>query len=152
MSSLEELWKALRSSGLESLAPTLVQKGVLSVNQLAQRAAELVDAGLKQWQLEAVLASASQREGASEAPTERRRDLPVHAHGRRASFLQAMQAAEPNSRQQSLQLLDNDMLARSTNPANDARVKTYLALCRAWEVPAFPLDNMNVRCFAASLK
>ena len=64
----------------------------------------------------------------------------------------ALEAAQPNQRQKALASLDQDILAKSTNPAAEARVRTYLALCRAWEVPGFPLDCHNIRCFGASLK
>ena len=57
----------------------------------------------------------------------------------------------PNQRQRSLALLDRDVLARSTAPAR-ARIRTYLAICHAWDLEPWPLSTRNVRAFAASLK
>ena len=81
-----------------------------------------------------------------------RHDLPAFAPQRRASLREALRAAEPNNRAASLKKLEDDILAKSTNPGNDARLRTYQAICRAWEVHCFPLDCQNLRCFAASLK
>ena len=147
MSSLAELWEALRSSGFESLAPALVQHGVLSVNQVALRFSDLTAAGFKSWQLESVLSATHQLAGDAPAPSRARRDLRALVVGRRASFMVALHAAELNSRQESLQTLDNDMLAKSTKPA---RVRTYMALCGAWEVTALvPGTLPTSRSFAA---
>lgn len=43
-------------------------------------------------------------------------------------------------------------MAKSTQPAVDARVRTYIEICRAWEVQAFPITAESRRCFAGSLK
>ena len=148
MSSLAELWEALRSSGFESLAPALVQHGVLSVNQVALRFSDLTAAGFKSWQLESVLSATHQLAGDAPAPSRARRDLRALVVGRRASFMVALHAAELNSRQESLQTLDNDMLAKSTKPA---RVRTYMALCGAWEVTALVpghYQRPQLRCIA----
>ena len=153
MSNIAELWDALRSAGLEAIAPTLVRHGVTSTGDLILRFEELHTAGLLRWQMEAVLAASSQTAGSgtSEAqPT--RRDLPQRAGGKRANLQAALEAALPNQRQRALQLLDQDILAKSTNPAVEARIRTYQAVCRAWQVTAFPLDTENTRFMAASLK
>ena len=153
MTSLEELWTALRRAGQETIAPTLVRNGVRSLNQLALSFDTLTAAGLKRWQLEAVLASVDgQSSQEATASSARRGDLPNPVQGKRANIQAAMEAAQPNNRRRSLELLDQDVLAKSTNPANEARVRTYMALMRCWELPAFPLDSNNVRAFGASLK
>eukprot|EP00435_Cladocopium_sp_Y103_P022742 s257_g5.t1 len=142
MTDLEDLWSALRSSGLEVVAPTLIRNGVTSLNLVALKADTLHEAGLSKWQIEAVLAAASQPNKDSVATPEdpSRRDLPVRQPGKRANLQAALEAAQPNQRQRAIQLLEQHILARSTNPAYEARLLTYLAICRAW------------KCFAASLK
>ena len=153
MSSLEDLWSALRRAGQETLAPSLISNGVRSINQMALSFDVLVAAGVKRWQLEAVLASdENHRRGTDRERSPKRPDLPLPVQGRRANIQAAMDAAHPNNRQKSLEILERDVLARSTNPANEARVRTYMALMRCWELPAFPLDNFNIRAFGASLK
>ena len=137
MSSLEELWDTLRPTGLECLAPCLVQRHP----QCQPDGAALPDCGIKSWQIGSLFPA-----GGSYRPSGPggRADLPVAAPSRRASFAVALQAADPNNRQQALQNLKNDMMSRSTNPASDARVRTYMSLCRAWDVTSFPLDTTNV--------
>ena len=46
MSSIAELWDALRRAGLETLAPDLVRHGVASLGQLVLQAESLHAAGL----------------------------------------------------------------------------------------------------------
>ena len=154
MSNLEELWGALRGAGLEELAPTLIRHGVVSLNMLVVKHEALHSAGLRNWQIEAIMAAGgTPTAGSAASHTETSRgDLPTRHMGKRANMQAALEAALPNHRQRSLQLLEQDVLARSTNPASEARVRTYLAICRAWEVPGFPLDGHNIRCFGASLK
>ena len=154
MANLEELWGALRGAGLEELAPSLIRHGVVSLNILSSKYEELRSAGVHGWQIEAILASGGTPTAGSEVNPQNadRGDLPVRNMGKRASMQAALEAAQPNQRQKALASLDQDILAKSTNPAAEARVRTYLALCRAWEVPGFPLDCHNIRCFGASLK
>eukprot|EP00435_Cladocopium_sp_Y103_P016304 s2457_g4.t1 len=154
MSSLEELWTVLRRAGLEETAPLLIRHGTTSVNQVLLNTDTLLAAGLPQWQLEVILAAGAETTaGSSEQPEEMSRDdLPVRRFGKRANLQAALEAAQPNQRQRSLRLLDQDVLAKSTNPAYEARIRTYFAITRAWEVPAFPLDATNIRCFSASMK
>ena len=154
MSNLGELWDSLRRAGLEQLAPDLVRHGIVSLNQLVLRYDALHEAGMPHWQLEAILASSgTPAAGPGATPdTTNRIDLPVRRMGKRACLQAALEAALPNQRQRSLQLLDQDVLAKSTNPAVEARVRTYMAICRAWEIAGFPLDGNNIRCFGASLK
>ena len=140
---MEGLWKALRESKQEALAPILVRHGVRSVSGIGQRASELIEAGIQPWQIEAVLATwwlSSLGE------------ISQFQSGKRASLAAALEAAQPNQRQKSLEALDQDVLARSTAPSVEARLRTYLAVCRAWEVDPWPLSAENVRAFAASLK
>eukprot|EP00435_Cladocopium_sp_Y103_P032525 s1402_g8.t1 len=153
MSRLEDLWDTLRRAGVESAAPILIRHGVTSVSQVAANAETLLGSGLPQWQIEAILASCPTTVGSLEKSTDfTREDLPVRSFHKRASLQAALEAAQPNQRQKSLRLLDQDVLARSTNPAYEARIRTYMAIATAWEMPAFPLDSSNIRCFAASLK
>ena len=153
MSNIAELWDALRSAGLEAIAPTLVRHGVTSIGDLILRFEELHTAGLLRWQMEAVLAASSQTAGSGTGEEQpKRRDLPQRIGGKRANLQAALEAALPNQRQRALQLLDQDILAKSTNPAVEARIRTYQAVCRAWQVTAFPLDTENTRFMAASLK
>lgn len=70
------------------------------------------------------------------------------AHKGRASIQLALNAALPNQRKRSLELLDRDILSRS----QESRLKTFLCLCTAWEVPAYPLSPECIRCVEASLK
>lgn len=149
MASLKELWQVLRDTSLEPLAPTLLQHGVRCLNDVSLKTSDLLDSGIKQWQIEQLLAGPKQVEL---VPPPRRADLPQPFSGRKASLAAALAAAHPNERQRSLELLDSDVLAKSTNPTQEARVKTYLAICRAWEVDPWPLTLMSVRCFGASLK
>ena len=150
-SAIAELWDALRKCGLEHVAPTLVSNHTTSINALVTNFDKLLQSGIRRWQLEAILAVSSQQAETPEPPSTRH-DTPINQTGKRASIQAALEAALPNQRQKSLKALDDDVLARSTNPAADARVRTYLAICRAWEIPAFPLDSQNIRCFGASLK
>ena len=154
MSSIGELWDSLRRAGLEELAPQLVRHGITSLNQLVLRADELHASGLLRWQIEAILAASTPPAAGPEEDrtADTRPDLPTRNVGKRANLQAALEAAQPNQRQRALQELDRDVLARSTHPAIEARIRTYLAICRAWEVPAFPLDTTNVRCFGASMK
>ena len=101
------------------------------------------------WQVEAIL-SATHDE--PQPQTLDRSDLPVAYSGRRANFSLAVAAGQPNNRKRSLEQLDADVLARSTNPANEARLRTYLAICAVWEVSPWPLTIENTRAFGASLK
>ena len=50
---------SIRRAGLESLAPSLIRHGVVSLSQLVLRYDELQAAGLTHWQLEAILTSSN---------------------------------------------------------------------------------------------
>ena len=106
---MEGLWKALRGSKQEALAPILVRHGVRSVSGIGQHASELIEAGIQSWQIEAVLAAETKRvDLVVEQP---RRDLPVPVSGKRASLAAALEAAQPNQRQKSLEALDQRRLS-----------------------------------------
>ena len=147
-----ELYELLRISGMTHLATTMVRLGVASVNDITLRQEELLTAGVHQWQLDRVLLADPGRDREA-GVGEFRRDLPVQrpTHSR-ASLTAALVAAHPNNRRESLRLFEQDILANSTNPSQDSRVRTYKAVCRAWQVEAFPLTLESIRCFGASLK
>ena len=151
-SGRHELYELLRVSGMAHLATTMVRLGVASVNDITLRQEELLTAGVHQWQLDRVLLADPGRDRET-GVGEFRRDLPAQrpAHSR-ASLTAALVAAHPNNRRESLRLFEQDILANSTNPSQDSRVKTYKAVCRAWQVEAFPLTLESIRCFGASLK
>ena len=47
---------------------------------------------------------------------------------------------------------ESDILANSTKPAVDSKINSYVTLCRAWQVAAWPVSLQSIQCFAASLK
>lgn len=147
---MEELWNAIRRSHQEPLAPLILSHGIRSLSDFAVRAEELLQSGVAQWNIEAVLAAGAVSQPTIPAPA--RADLPAPFHGKRASLVSALEAAKPNQRQRSMASLDRDILARSTNPSQEARVRTYMAICAAWEIPPFPISHNSIRCFGASLK
>ena len=123
-----------------------------SVNDVTLRQDDLLMAGVHQWQLDRVLLADPSRERDT-GTGEFRRDLPVQRPvNTRASLTAALVAAHPNNRRESLRLFEHDILANSTNPSQDSRVRTYKAICRAWQIEAFPLTLESIRCFGASLK
>ena len=130
------------AADLGHLAPTFVAHGVTSVAQLVAATSTSQDLGVAKWQVEAILASTVKDET---APEPGRTDLPVAYSGRRANFGLAVAAGQPNSRKRSLDALDDDILARSTNPAHEARLRTYISLCVVWEVPPWPLTYEKLK-------
>ena len=149
---IAELWQALRASGLECLAPTLVQLRVRSLDDVTCRVTELSDAGVLQWQIEAIIAARGKEEPQRLETSAGRSDHPVPFAGRRASLAAALEAAQPNNRKRSLATLDADILAKSTTPSQESKVRTYRALCAAWDVDPWPISPTNVRCVSASFK
>ncbi len=145
----QQLWEALRIADLGHLAPSLVAHGIVTLPQLVVAASNSQDIGVEQWQVEAILSANHTQE---QTPPLGRADLPVAYSGRRANFSLAVAAGQPNSRKRSLDALDADVLARSTNPAHEARLRTYLAICTVWEIPPWPLTSENIRAFGASMK
>ena len=151
MSSTGEFWDALRGSHQSDLAPVLTAHGVTNLSTLRRRCSELQGAGIPQWKLECVLAfNARPPEGRSLRLD--RADLPRAWQGKRANLQAALDAALPNQRQHALQELEDDMMARSTNPAMESRLRTYRVICNAWEIEPFPLSMFGIRAFGASMK
>eukprot|EP00438_Fugacium_kawagutii_P031607 Skav220683 [mRNA] locus=scaffold4902:39183:40898:- [translate_table: standard] len=139
-----------RRSSQETLAPEILRHGVRSLNDLTLKVDDLIQAGVASWRVEAVLAAS--HKPVQPVHSAGRADLPVPFQGKRANLAAALEAALPNQRQRSLELLDQDILARSTNPSQEARIRTYQAICAAWELQPWPLCHANLRAFAASLK
>ena len=146
------LWSLLRNAGLQSLAPRLISCGVRSPEGIGAASESLLLAGVKQHELDALTARISSPGPLAVGPVVSRWDLTAPNRGPKASLQAAMQAAHPNNRQLSLEALDNSLLAPSTQPAVDSRVRTYCDLCHAWAVNPFPITFESLRCFAASLK
>lgn len=149
-SKLSQLWDALRKSNQENLAPRLVGHGIRSIDDIVRHLDALIGDGIQQWQLETIIAT--QAPQLEEAPVRERSDFPAPYQGKRASLAHALEAAAPNNRKKSLEALDFDMLSRSSNPSMESRVRTYQAICAAWEMSPWPLTPTNIRCVAASFK
>ena len=145
------LWEALRRACLGHLAVPLISHGIRSVDDVCRRAEELMAAGVPRSDVEALLAALAPEPSSVDEPG--RGDHPVcRPSAQRASFTLALQAAQPNNRKRALESLQDDMLSRSTGPAQASRVRTYRALCSAWGVTAFPMSTESVKCVGASLK
>ena len=107
-------------------APVLSSLDIRGPNDLVARAGEVL-AGVGKAELESILAALT-----CTAPVvvSGRRDHPTLVqHGGKASLTLALAAAQPNQRKRSLEDLDRDVLARSTKPANDSRLRTFVRLC-----------------------
>ena len=151
MPALGELWDALRGSRQTDLAPELISHGVTTLASLRCRVEELTQLGIPQWKIECILSFSSDPVG-DRGQRPDRADLPRAWQGKRANLQAALDAAQPNQRHQALQDLEDDMMARSTNPAMESRLRTYRVICNAWEMEPFPLSMSNVRAFGASMK
>ena len=149
-SKISQLWDALRKSNQESLAPRLVGHGIRSIDDIVRHLDVLMADGIQQWQLETIIAT--QAPQLEVEPVRERSDFPAPFQGKRASLAHALEAAAPNNRKKSLEALDFDMLSRSSNPSMESRVRTYQAICAAWEISPWPLSPTNIRCVAASFK
>lgn len=148
--SLAALWQHLRDHGLQRLAVVLVQHGVRSVDDIHRMSTQLLSQGISDSEMAQLLASTRMER---ETVERGRGDLPtLQPFGRRASFTLALQAAQPNNRKRALDDLDRDILARSSQPAQESRVRTYRALCAAWQIDPFPISIESIRCAGASLK
>ena len=145
-----QLWQHLRDHGLQDLAVPLTRHGVRSTDDISRMSAELSTHGISDSEIARLLASLQQEKTPFES---RRSDLPVvQEFGKRASFTLALVAAQPNNRKRALDELDRDILARSSQPSQESRVRTYRALCAAWQVEPFPISIESIRSFGASLK
>ena len=155
MPGLERVWEALRQTGTTRHAPLLLKHGVCNPQSVAIMGRSLCEDGLPKADLEKILAWLTPEPGVA---VMKRQDHPVLWQpnsdvGVRASFTLALQAAAPNQRKRALEELERDVIAHSTKPAQDSRIRTFfLALCTAWEVAAFPLTPECVRAVGASLK
>ena len=147
---LSSLWDFLRQRNLQELAVDLIRHGVRSRQDILLRAPALVQHGMAEADVSRLLAGLH-----TDRPirTPGRSDLPVqHPSGQRASLTLALVAAQPNNRKRSLDALDRDILSRTSQLAQESRLRTFRAICAAWEVAPFPLSVESVRCCAASLK
>ena len=144
------LWAALSKTGNARYAPLLLALDVKGSNDLAAKAEAAIAGGMSQADIEAVLAFNTP---AAPETVQGRKDHPtlIQASGK-ASLTLALAAAQPNQRRQALEALDNDMLAKSTKPAHESRLRTFMAICAAWEIQAFPLTPECIRCVGASFK
>ena len=146
------LYNALRLSGMAHMATILVRLQIASLDDLLLHQELVLNAGVHQWQLERVLAQMDPLPQTKPKPTQRG-DIPVmRPHMKRASLTLALAAAAPNNRTEAMQQFEQDILARSTNPSQESRVRTYRAICKAWGIPAFPMSLETIRCFGASMK
>lgn len=143
------LWAALSKTGNARHAPLLLTLDVKGPNDLAAKAEAAIAGGMSQTDLEAVLAVSAP---AAPEPLMGRKDHPtlIQSPGK-ASLTLALAAAQPNQRRQALAALDDDM-AKSTKPAHESRLRTFIAICAAWEIQAFPLSPECIRCAGASFK
>ena len=149
-SSLAHLWQLLRETNTEQFASLLISNGIRSPEMLVTAAESLLQSGLPKAELETMIAGCSRPDP---TPQRSRIDHPTWIPtGEKASITMALMAAEPNNRQKALNFLEQDIVARSSHPAIQSRLRTWRALCAAWEVTPFPLSYLNVKAVAASLK
>ena len=151
-SGLLEVWDALRRHGLQTLAPTVLRSGVRCVSDLRALAPALLADGVQAWQIDLLCPVVGQALAGCAEGHAPRWDAPTIKPRQRASLTLALAAAAPNNRKRSLDELDTAMLAATTRPAVDSRVRVYETICKAWEVPSWPVTHDSLRCFSASLK
>ena len=147
-----ELWERLRSVGLQELAPTLFDLGILSTRELQHGREILLSAGVTPSQVDRLLGCADIASNEVLAVPTVRSDLPVIPVRKRASFAASLQAAAPDQRATSVRRLHEGFMAASSTGPLSSRVRTWHEWCRAWGCTAFPLDHHNVTCCAASMK
>ena len=149
MASAALLWEVLRDRGISDVAPLFVQAEAFSLDAVQGSWQRLIDAGVQRWQLELLVAGSS---GSSLVLPQWRADQPPVRKRQRASLQEALIAGEPSNRAQALEELDKEVLAKTTMGPYESRILVWRRLCAKWELPAFPLDERNVRAVAASLK
>lgn len=154
MPGLDRIWEALRQTGTTRHAQLILKHNACNTESLVGLSRSLIEDGMPKGDLELILAWLTP---APSKPITGRSDHPVlwqpeSLAGSRASFTLALQAAEPNQRKRSLEELERDVLAQSTRPSQESRVRTFLAICTAWEVVPFPLTPECVKAVGASLK
>ena len=147
---LSRLWDLLRAAHVQHLAVPLLRLGVRSADDLIRDSEKILASGVPEHELQSLLEA---RIPSVPAQVAARRDLPpVGDMAGRASFTLALKAAQPNNRKRALKELDQDVVARSSAPSQESRLRTFRALAAAWEVDPFPLSAESIRCVAASLK
>ena len=121
--ALNEVWTILRSARLSHLAVPLISNGIRCPQDVARKSDDLLAAGVTQSDLTAFISACG---GDAEPAAPRGRwDPPVlRDFSARASLTLALAAAEPNNRKRSLEALQDDILAKSTAPAVESRIKT----------------------------
>ena len=145
----QELWDRLRATGLHDLAPVLFEHGVREVRDIMPNAGALLLSGVEAWKLEAIVRGRLETTLALPAG---RQDHPVAAVRQKASWAAALEAALPQNRQAALDDLQAAVLAATTRPAVESRLKAWRELSAAWERPPFPVNTELVRCVGASLR
>lgn len=136
--AIAKLWQHLRDHGLQEMAVPLLRNDVRSLEDITRLSTQISHDGISDTEMSRLLASLTQRKSEH---SRGRPDLPVTQNfARRASFTMALAAAQPNNRKRALDDLDRDILARSTQPSQESRVRTYRALCAAWQVEPFPIS------------
>ena len=116
-----DLCERLRATGLQPIAPVLIENGVRSVTDILPNTAPLLEAGLQAWQLEAVILGCI--EVLPSLPKERA-DHPKVRPRKRASWAAALEAAQPGKRQAALDALQAAVLAFTTKASTDSRVQS----------------------------
>ena len=149
MASAAVLWETLRDRGIADVAPLFVRAEVFSLSAVQGSWQRLLDVGVQRWQLE-LLAAGS--DGSVLLLPQWRADQPPVRKRQRASLQEALLAGEPSNRALALEELDREVLAKTTMGPYESRLLVWRRICAQWEVPAFPLDERNVRAVAASLK
>ena len=146
--ALVGVWNLLRQTKQQDLAPLLVRHGVRSVDDIGPLITILTHEGVPPWKLELLqVANSPAPEQSSD-----RWDLPRVRPTKRASLQAAIDAALPNNRQRCVEALEKDILASTTQPAVDSKVRTYLAICRAWQLAPWPVSMESLQAFGASMK
>ena len=141
--SAAALWDRLRELGLQAVAPLLVEHHVRRLEDVSSAAS---------WQLELLLRQRGAEPTAQSAQPVRRGDLPAVPVRRRADRAAAFAAARPDARDEALRALRSDVLAKTTTGPVESRLLLWTELCRAWDVPPWPLSHENISAVAASFK
>ena len=136
-------------TGLQDLAPELFDQGVRCVQDILPAAPALLLRGVPSWKLEAIVRG---RLEINAALPPGRADHPEVTVRNRASWPAALEAAQPQNRAAALCELKAAILAATTRPAVDSRLKTWRELSTAWELPPWPLTVTLVHSLGASFK
>ena len=146
------VWASLRRHGLQSLAPAVGRVGVRQLSDFRSLAPALLVEGMQTWQIDLLCPDSGESRPEPAVGQVPRWDVPVTRPRHRASLSLALEAASPNNRKRALEELDEALLAASTRPAVDSRVRVYENICKAWGVSCWPVTHESLRCFSASLK